>query len=197
MFLYELLKAPYVDYHLTNPKGGVFFPFVMDLLLIAFTLVALGASIGAALQNYRQRERQAPGSVRTPMTGLLAGVAGLLIGAILIAAIAQPGAPASTTSFTNGVPTVHLSAGGFTQPSVTIAKGAKLFLVDDVSVTHMLANGSWQNGVPHPENEPGAPQVNNVMVNGNSVEIGPFTTAGTYHIYCTIHPGMNLTIIVQ
>ena len=69
--------------------------------------------------------------------------------------------------------------------------------MDDVSVTHMLANGSWQHGGPHPADEPGAPKVNNVLVNGNSVEIGPFTTVGTYHIYCTIHPGMNLTIIVQ
>lgn len=73
LFLYELLKAPYVDYHLTNPKGGGFFFFVMDLLLIAFTLVALGASIGAAIENYHQRERQASGFLRTSITGLLAG----------------------------------------------------------------------------------------------------------------------------
>ncbi len=192
LFLYELLKAPYVTYHLTNPKGGEFFPFVMDLLLIAFTLVTLGASIGTAVQNYRQPLRFQP----LAMTGLLAGVAGLLLGAVLIAAIAQPGAPASTT-YTNGVPTVHMSAGGFTQPSVTIAKGAKLLLVDDVPVTHILANGSWQNGVPRPVDEPGAPKVNNVMVTGTSVEIGPFPMAGTYHIYCTLHPGMTLTIIVQ
>ncbi len=28
-------------------------------------------------------------------------------------------------------------------------------------------------------------------------EIGPFTTAGIYHLYCSIHVGMNLTIVVQ
>ncbi len=27
--------------------------------------------------------------------------------------------------------------------------------------------------------------------------IGPFPTAGTYHLYCTVHPGMNLTVIVH
>jgi plastocyanin len=27
--------------------------------------------------------------------------------------------------------------------------------------------------------------------------IGPFPIAGVYHIYCTLHQGMNLTIVVQ
>jgi plastocyanin len=79
----------------------------------------------------------------------------------------------------------------------TVAKGAKLLLVDDVSVPHILANGSWQNGQAQPATEPGAPIVDNVQVNGTSAEIGPFTTAGTYHLYCPIHQGMNLTVTVQ
>jgi plastocyanin len=120
----------------------------------------------------------------------------MVIGAILIAAIAQPSAPTGTT-YTNGMPTVHMSAGNFDQPSITISKGSKLLLVDDVSILHILANGSWQNGAPKPEKEPGAPAINNVQVNGTSVEIGPFTAAGTYHIYCTVHVGMNLMVIVQ
>jgi len=90
-----------------------------------------------------------------------------------------------------------MSAQTFVQPSITISKGSSIMLVDDVSVLHILANGSWQNGVAKPANEPGAPTVKNVQVNGNNVEIGPFATAGTYHLYCTIHPGMNLTVIVQ
>jgi len=39
--------------------------------------------------------------------------------------------------------------------------------------------------------------VSNVALNNNSVTIGPFTAPGTYHIYCTLHPGMTLTILVQ
>jgi hypothetical protein len=69
---------------------------------------------------------------------------------------------------------------------------AILLLVDDVSVLHILANGTAK-----PASEPGAPTVNNVQVNGNSIQIGPFNTAGTYHIYCTVHQGMNLTVIVM
>jgi plastocyanin len=192
VFLYQIATQPFVTYHLTNPKTGGFLPFVLDVLIIAFVLVTFGASIGAAVQNYRQSERQAPRWLPSALTG----VAGIVIGAILIAAIAQTNAPAGTT-YTNGAPTVHMSAGNFSQPSVTLSKGSKLLLVDDVSVLHILANGSWQNGAAKPASEPGAPTVNNVQVNGNSTEIGPFATAGTYHIYCTVHQGMNLTVIVQ
>jgi len=201
LFLYQLLRAPFVLYHLTNPKGNGFLFFVMDVLLIAFTLITLGASIGAAIQNYHQKGEQRASSFRSPvLTGLITGVAGMLIGAILIAAIAQPwpsGAVSPGTTSTNGVPTVHMSAANFTQPSVTIVKGSRLLLVDDVAVTHILANGSWQHGTAAPAHEPGAPTVNNVQVNGTSIQIGPFTTAGTYHLYCLVHQGMNLTIIVQ
>ncbi len=192
LFLYQLLRAPFVLYHLF---------FVMDVLLIAFTLITLGASIGAAIQNYHQKGEQRASSFRSPvLTGLITGVAGMLIGAILIAAIAQPwpsGAVSPGTTSTNGVPTVHMSAANFTQPSVTIVKGSRLLLVDDVAVTHILANGSWQHGTAAPAHEPGAPTVNNVQVNGTSIQIGPFTTAGTYHLYCLVHQGMNLTVIVQ
>ena len=190
--LYQIATQPFVTYHLTNPRTGGFLPFVLDVLIIAFVLVTFGASIGAAVQNYRKGERQAPRWLASALTG----VAGIVIGAILIAAIARTNAPTGTTS-TNGVPTVHMSAGNFDQPSITISKGSKLLLVDDVSVLHIFANGSWQNGAAKPASEPGAPTVNNVQVNGNSIQIGPFSTAGTYHIYCTVHQGMNLTVIVH
>jgi len=192
IFLYQISNQPFVIYHLTNPKGGGFLPFVLDILIIAFMLVTFGAGIGATVQNYRQGERKAPRWLSSALTG----VAGMVIGAIFIAAIAQPSAPTGAT-YTKGVPNVHMSAGNFSQPSVTLPKGSKLLLVNDVAVLHILANGSWENGVPKPVKEPCAPTVNNVQVNGQSVELGPFSTAGTYHIYCTVHQGMNLTVIVQ
>ena len=183
---------PYVIFHLTQPKEGNFFLFIMILLIIAGSVIALGGGISAIVQNYSQHTRSTPGWLAPALTGL----AGMFVGAILIAAIAQP-APAATASTTGGEPTVHMGAGNFVQSSVTISKGAKLMLVDDVNIPHILANGSWQNGTPKPAIEPGAPTINHVQVAGNSVEIGPFNTAGTYHVYCTVHPGMTLTIIVQ
>ena len=192
--LYLVFTEPYVIESLANPKGpnGGLAHFVGDVLVVACAILAFGGSAGAAAQNYRQGSRQAP----RWLPSALSLVAGMAIGAIFIGALAQPAVVTGTT-YTNGVPTVHMGAGNFLQSSVTIPKGSKLLLVDDVSSLHILANGSWQNGVAKPVDESGAPRVNNVQVNGNSIEIGPFNTAGTYHIYCAVHQGMNLTIIVQ
>jgi plastocyanin len=182
---------PYVIYHLTQPKAGNFLLFVMVLLTISSAIITLGSGITATWQNYSQHTHHTP----TWLTPALTSLAGIFVGAILIAAIAQP-APAATATG-GGEPTVHMGAGNFVQSSVTISKGSKLMLVDDTNIPHILANGTWQNGTPKPAIEPGAPTVNNIQVAGNSVEIGPFNTAGTYHVYCTVHPGMTLTIIVQ
>jgi hypothetical protein len=166
IFLYQIANEPYIVYHLTDPKRNGFLPFVLDVLIIASALVTFGASIGAAVQNDRRGQQQAPRWLSSAMTG----VAGMVIGAILIAAIAQPAASTGTT-YTNGIPTVHMSAANFSQSSITLPKGSKLLLVDDVAVLHILSNGSWENGVPKPEKEPGAPNVTNVQINGKSVEV--------------------------
>jgi plastocyanin len=193
--LYLVFTEPYVVESLVHPKTdpqGGFGHFVGVVIISAVAIIAFGGSIGAAVQNYRQGSRQAP----RWLPSALSLVAGLVIGAIFIGAIAQESLATGTT-YTNGVPTVHMGAGSFLQPSVTIPKGSKLTLVDDVAALHILANGSWQNGVPKTTNEPDAPRVNNVQVKGGSAEIGPFSAAGTYHIYCEVHQGMNLEIIVQ
>lgn len=97
----------------------------------------------------------------------------------------------------SSTPTVHLGASNFNQASVTLQKGQSLTMIDDTSSVHIIMNGSWVNGAPQPKQESGAPKVN-VQFNGNDThQIGPFNTAGTYHLYCTVHPGMNLTVIVE
>jgi len=127
----------------------------------------------------------------------LAALGGFVLGALLVALLVQATPVASSTASVNGEPVVHMGVSNFAQPGVTVPKGSKLKLIDDGSYLHILNNGNWENNTPHPAAEAGAPAVRNVQVNGNSVEIGPFNTAGTFHIYCTIHPGMNLTVIVQ
>jgi plastocyanin len=98
-----------------------------------------------------------------------------------------------------GGPSVHMGETTFLQPSVTISKGSSLNLIDDVPVLHIIGNGSWVNNVTKPAIEPGAPVVNNVQISsaGQSIAVGPFNTAGTYHLYCSVHLNMNLTVIVQ
>jgi plastocyanin len=99
----------------------------------------------------------------------------------------------------SGGPSVHMGETTFTQPSVTISKGSNLNLIDDVAVLHIISNGSWVNSVAKPAIEPDAPTVSNVQFNtaGQSMAVGPFNTAGTYHLYCSVHLNMNLTVIVE
>lgn len=119
---------------------------------------------------------------------------GLIISALFTVWIAACGV---TNSSTSAMPAVHMGNTDFIQHSVTIQKGQKLNLINDVSTAHIVTNGSWVNGAAMPAKEPGAPTVNQNFVGNDSAPIGPFNTAGTYHLYCTIHPNMNLTVTVQ
>ena len=90
-----------------------------------------------------------------------------------------------------------MAGASFLVSSVNLKKGDMLTLVDDASAEHIIKNGTWEGNTPKPGTEPGAPNVD-VTLNGNdSATIGPFNTAGTFQIFCTIHPGMNLTVNVQ
>ena len=98
-----------------------------------------------------------------------------------------------------GSNTVGLAATTFAQNSITIKKGDSLTLTNQTGTVHIIANGSWNGNTPNPKQEPGAPVVNNMQFNSanQSQTIGPFNTAGTFHYYCSVHPGMNLTVTVQ
>ena len=191
---YLVFTEPFVVESLANPKGpnGGYAHFIGDVLIIGNGLVAFTALVGLVLQNYRLLDRRYPRWFTPVVTAAL----GLVVGAALIGAMVAPPTAAGVT-YTNGVPTVHMSANTFTIPTVVIQKGSKLLLVDDTNAEHILANGTWQGSSPRPSQEPGAPTVRNVTVSGKSVTVGPFVTAGTYHLFCLVHPGMQLTVIVQ
>ena len=106
---------------------------------------------------------------------------------------------ACTGPFGGGSTDVHMGNINFSQPSVTINKGDSLNLIDDVVVVHLISKGYWKNGESIPASEAGAPTVNNLQFSsaGESHTIGPFNTAGTFHLYCIIHEDMNLTVIVH
>lgn len=112
--------------------------------------------------------------------------------AILFTACATGNADAS-----NKPNTVHMKELVFSPTSITIEKGEKVNIVNDVPIGHIIANGTWQNSAPKAGKEPGAPQVNIQFTGNDNQEIGPFSTAGTFQLYCTVHPGMNLTVIVK
>jgi plastocyanin len=116
--------------------------------------------------------------------------------------IASPTSTASqqvgTTKASPNTPQVHMKDMDFLQSSISIKKGENITLVSDTPTPHQITNGSWSSGgIAQPTTEAGALKVN-VTVPGDSQQtIGPFTVAGTFHYYCTIHQGMNLTVIVH
>jgi plastocyanin len=186
------MSVPIDQYDVTHPGEGLF--FIINLLALAFALVSIVAAIGAVSRKNRHLEPPEARKVNLSLSIFTAFVVGMII-VSLLATANPPTSTASTT--TNGMPTVHMSPTVFAQDVVLVPKGSKLLLVDDGNYNHILSNGSWQNSTPDPQKEPGAPAVQNVSLNGGSLVIGPFTTAGIYHIYCTVHVGMNLTIVVQ
>ncbi len=125
------------------------------------------------------------------------------LGVVIILTAASCGGSVSSVSSTSsgggGGQSVHMGETTFLQPSITISKGSSLNLIDDVPVLHIIGNGSWVNNVAKPAKEPGALVVNNLQFNaaGQSMAIGLFNTAGTFHLYCSVHLNMNLTVVVQ
>ena len=113
---------------------------------------------------------------------------------ILISLLAACGQSATAS----GPNQVHMNESNFDQFSITIKKGQQITLVNDTAEIHIIENGTWDNnGNARAEKEPGAPTVD-AQMNGNAnQQLGPFNTSGTFHLYCTVHPGMKLTIIVK
>jgi plastocyanin len=155
----------------------------------------------AELQARLEHELQRPANPRHFLKGkgetntLKHPIAILVALSLLTVAIASCGGSGGNSSSTE----IHMGDATFLQSSVTISKGSSLNLIDDVAVTHIIGNGSWVNGVIKPAIEPGAPSVNNLTFNSasQSMAVGPFNTTGTYHLYCSVHVNMNLTVIVQ
>jgi plastocyanin len=138
----------------------------------------------------------------------------LALGSILLVACTRPGtgstgggSTATSTPSSGGTGggggsncangTVQTGASTFEQSCVNVAKGASLKVVPAATSLHILTNGSWVNGNQQLAKEPGAPSLNNVNLSSTPISIGPFNTAGTFHILCTVHPGMNLTVNVK
>ncbi|HLX39710.1 MAG TPA: hypothetical protein VKR42_04220 [Ktedonobacteraceae bacterium] len=105
----------------------------------------------------------------------------------------------STGVTSNNPNTVKLEGGTFATSSITISKGNTITFLDDSNngALHILVIG--QNG--QQESERGAPDFGGLA--GLRIDVGntwttpPWNTAGTYHVACTVHPAMNLTVIVK
>ena len=189
-----VLAIPLAGSTLLHPTANLAF-FGILLVQFACALIALVGGATAVIQNTQGREQ--PSS--RWLSPFLSGVLGLVLGMLLLAGIVSANPPSTVASTaTNGMPTVHIAGSKFLTNVVLVPKGESLVLMEDDSVEHIIQNGTWTpSGLPHPQTEPGAPIVHSLDLKGGSLHIGPFTTAGVFHLYCTIHQGMSLTVVVQ
>lgn len=186
-------SSGFPQYSLTHPGANyvAFVLFVISYPLLIMVIVAAGVKLA---QTVRHEVTHAPGWMKPA----LGAVGGLMLGALLIGVAAQPPAAGGSATGKAGTQTVHLTPATFAPDIIALHKGDTLTIVDDAPVPHTITNGTWSaDNQPVPGMEPGAPIIKNVELNNNTATVGPFTTAGTYHVYCTLHPGMMLTIIVR
>jgi len=188
------LAIPPASSTLLHPTSNLVF-FSILIVQFACALITSVSGGAAVIRNAQHGEGHTLGW----LSPFLAGVTGLVVGMIVLAGIVttNPQSTAASTS-SNGMPIVHIAGSNFLTNIVLVPKGGSLLLVDDDAVEHIIQNGTWTpSGLPHPEAEPGAPVVHALDLKGGSAHIGPFPTAGVFHLYCTIHQGMTLTIVVE
>lgn len=187
------LPGGFPQYALSHPvaERG---PFLTIALQYGLLTLAAGVCLVMFIQALRGQAAASPRWMTPAITAMI----GVTIGALFIGAIAQPSGAGGSGTVTTGTETVHLVGSQFSPNIIALHKGDTLTVVDDSPTPHTLANGTWSaNNQAQLGAEAGAPTINNVQLNNNTVVLGPFNTPGTYHIFCLVHPGMNLTVIVQ
>jgi plastocyanin len=124
--------------------------------------------------------------------GIIAGIGAMFLMTLLLTACGV-----ADNSVASG-PQVRMGLSTFIDTTVTIHQGESVVLVDTVSSTHIITNGTWKENTPVAETEAGAPKVNVTVANAEQQQsIGPFTSPGSFQLYCTVHPGMNLAVSVK
>jgi plastocyanin len=103
----------------------------------------------------------------------------------------------SLPALTHAPGEVAIEANRFTPSTVTIARGGTLtFVSESQYALHILVIGTDARSQP----EPGAPDLGGS--GGHRSEPASrwtsptWATAGVFHVTCTIHPAMNLTVSV-
>ncbi len=180
-------KLDLVLYDLSHPENTHTFAWM--LVMLALSVVGVGTGIGATVQNYRQpaADRQVPQWVPWGFTAL----GGLLVGAVLVAAIPQAGSGIQVSQAVLAqLPAVSLDA--FKDGEVRVKAGELTAL--------RLEN---PDGVGH-SFDVDALDVHVAMPSGReSLALFTAATPGTYTFYCAPHydkttrQGMHGTLIVE
>lgn len=191
--VFQLSPGSFPLYAITHPRDN----YTVFAVIVVHLGFAIMADVALAVKFAQTIRRQTPYAPQW-LTPAVAALTGLTLGMLLLGAIVHPSsAGGAANANATGTETVHLTGATFSPNIVALHTGDKLIMIGDAPVPHLIANGTWSGTKPMPGSESGAPTISNVSVNGTTVTVGPFTTPGTYHLYCTVHPGMVLTVIVQ
>ncbi len=112
-------------------------------------------------------------------------VPGLLAGLLIPALTAPHPAPASA---------VGMLGMDFAKEVVYVHEGQRLTLVNSSDAVHVVGPGI--NGhIVTPQR--GDPMTGfHLMQTNDTYTTGPWMTPGIYHLTCSVHPGMNLEVVV-
>jgi plastocyanin len=164
----------------------------------ATIIVSSAFIIGVLIARLIRTRRSQPNIVSGPMIGFTGVMAGVLVGVLLLGFTVRGSSGTGAVTLTPKNENVNVQGMVFAPDIVALHTGDTLTITDVDAIHHILTNGTWgPDNKPVPGIEPGAVILSNLNVESAPVKVGRFTQPGTYHIYCSVHPGMNLTIIVQ
>ncbi len=122
----------------------------------------------------------------------------LLLGVIAVAGCGKTPGGGGNTGPSGPVDHVDMDATNFVTNAITVKAGTPFKFNDpsDTGGLHVICTG--QNGKCIADsNAPTALADPGFTINPGESKTVTFDKAGTFHIACTVHPDMNLTITVQ
>ncbi|MFL6163019.1 MAG: plastocyanin/azurin family copper-binding protein [Jatrophihabitantaceae bacterium] len=118
---------------------------------------------------------------------ILIGVS-LLVGGIYLPSFAA----ASVHPRPSGA--IGMTHEGFTTKVITVHPGQTITFANDSRFIHIIGVGSDAH-LADPGKEPVSPRV--LLERNQTYTTGTWNTPGTYHMTCSVHPEMNLEVIVE
>jgi len=92
--------------------------------------------------------------------------------------------------------TIGMTHEGFSTKTVTIHRGQTLTFVNSSGFLHVIGPGDDGRLA----SEPNSPQLTAdgafLSEQNQTFTTGPWNVPGTYHLTCSLHPEMNLTVVV-
>jgi plastocyanin len=117
----------------------------------------------------------------------------VLLGAgILVAGIYLP--PFSASVHAPASDAVGMNHEGFATTVITIHRGQSLTFTNDSRWIHIIGPGTDAH-LRTPDKEPVGRRV--LLERNQAYTSGTWNTPGTYYMTCTVHPEMNLKVIVE